>query len=222
MNTHAASKPVLDIWLEKIAEQWRLLGALVAVVLVAAAVVAGMDSMRSKKELAATNALYDAQQNARKAIADKKYPEAESALVSVMDQNKGTRAAFEAALQAGDMWMDAGNYDKAVSFYQRAAAEGGDTFSKLLSTYTIGIAKESAGKYDEAVKAYDDALAITGSDFLRPEILMAQARCYEALNQPKKAIDIYKTVEEKYSTRAYYSGAASAYEKQLSAGAKNL
>ena len=51
---------------------------------------------------------------------------------------------------------------------------------------------------------------------------MAQARCYEALNQGKKAIEIYKTVQEKYSTRAYYSGAASAFEKQLSAGVKNL
>jgi hypothetical protein len=69
------------------------------------------------------------------------------------------------------------------------------------------------------VKAYGDALNISGSDFLRPEILMAQARCYEALHQAAKAIEIYKTVQDKYATRSYYSGAASAFEKQLSGGA---
>jgi tetratricopeptide (TPR) repeat protein len=116
--------------------------------------------------------------------------------------------------------MDAAGYDKAIAHYQKAADEAADPFSKLLSIYNVGTARESQGKLDEAVKAYEQALAISGSDFLRPEILMAQARCYEALNQGKKAIEIYKTVEDKYASRSYYSGAASAYEKQLSA--KNL
>jgi TolA-binding protein len=49
---------------------------------------------------------------------------------------------------------------------------------------------------------------------------MAQGRCYESMNQNEKAIAVYKAVEEKYPNRTYYSGAASAYEKQLKA--KNI
>jgi tetratricopeptide (TPR) repeat protein len=214
------AKDVFEVYAEKLAQQWKIL---VGIAVIALAIIAGsalLGSIKAKKEASATNALYAAQTVARKAAADKKYDEAEKALSTMIDANKGTRAAFEAQLQAGDMWMDAGNFDKAVSFYNAAAADSSDTFSKLLSTYTVGIAKESAGKYDDAVKAYEEALGIQGSDFLRPELLMAEARCYEALNQAKKAIDIYKTVQDKYATRTYYSGAASAYEKQLSAGAK--
>ena len=86
----------------------------------------------------------------------------------------------------------------------------------MLSHYTLGVAKETAGKLQEAVAEYEDALKAQGSDALRPEILMAQARCFEALKQPAKAIELYKTVQEKFATRSYYSGAASAFEKQLS------
>ena len=54
---------------------------------------------------------------------DKKYDEAEKAFAAMIDAHKGTRAAFEAELQAGDVWMDAGNYDKAGTFYAAAAAD---------------------------------------------------------------------------------------------------
>jgi tetratricopeptide (TPR) repeat protein len=208
------SKPMYEVWAEKAAEQWKIILGLAAVVLV---VIAGMgisNEMRSRREASATNSLYEAQLEARKA--EKKPEVAERAFQKVIDAHKGTRAAFEAELQAGDAWMDAANYDKAVGHYQKAGDESSDSFSKLLSIYNVGIARESQGKMEDAVKAYEQALAISGSDFLRPEILMAQARCYEALNQGAKAIEIYKTVEEKYASRSYYSGAASAFEKQLS------
>lgn len=213
---------LFEAWAEKIAEQWRVLGALVAAVLVVIAGMGIVNSMRAKQELAATNALYEAQTAAHKAVAEKNFDAAEQAYTGLLANHKGTRAAFEGELQLGDMWMDAANYDKAIAHYQQAAGQSKDSFSKLLATYTIGIAQESAGKLSEAVKSYDDALATAGSDFLRPEILMAQARCYEALKQPQKAIELYKTVQEKFATRAYYSGAASAFEKQLAAGAKSL
>lgn len=215
MHTHH-EKPLV----EKLTDQWKVFAGVIAVVLVAVAAVGIAGELKAKREREANSALYEAQVAARKAAGEKKFEEAEKALSAVAEKHKGTRAAFEAELMSGDQWMDAGNYDKAVAHYQAAAQQAGDSFSKLLAAYTVGIAKESAGKLDEAVKAYEDALNVQGSDFLRPEILMAQARCYEALKNPKKAIEIYKNVQEKYASRSYYSGAASAFEKQLSA--KNL
>jgi tetratricopeptide (TPR) repeat protein len=209
------SKPMYEVWAEKAAEQWKIILGLAAVVLLVIAGIGITTELRSRRETSATNALYEAQLEARKA--DKKPEVAEQAFQKVIDGHKGTRAAFEAELQAGDAWMDAANFDKAAAHYQKAGDESSDSFSKLLSIYNVGLARESQGKMEDAVKAYEQALAISGSDFLRPEILMAQARCYEALNQGAKAIEIYKTVEEKYASRSYYSGAASAFEKQLSA-----
>ncbi len=204
---------------EKVADQWKIVASLLGLALVAVALYGVMNEARARKDREATNLLYDAQIAARKAVSEKKFEDAEKAYTPLLEKHKGTRAAFEAELQLGDIWMDAGNFDKAVAHYQKGAGLASDSFSRLLATYTIGIARESAGKLEEAVKAYEEALSIQGSDFLRPEILMAQARCFEALNQAKKAIEIYKTVQDKYATRSYYSGAASAYEKQLSAKA---
>jgi tetratricopeptide (TPR) repeat protein len=220
MEKALSTSNYLDLFAEKAAEQWKLILGLAVAILAVIGVMGLMNSMHAKKELEASNSLYDAQQSAKKAVTEKNYEQAEKAYTAMIDGHLGTRAAFEAELSAGDMWMDAGNYDKATSFYDRAAKDASDPFSKLLATYTIGTAKESAGKNEEAVKAYEEALSFSGSDFLRPELMMAQARCYEALNQPQKAIEIYKAIQEKYPTRSYYSGAAAAFEKQLSAGVK--
>lgn len=202
---------------EKLTQYWKPLAALAVTIIVALALLGVWNEMRSRKDRAATNALFEAQTIARKLVAEKKFDEAEKAFAPVLEKFKGTRAAFEAELQIGDIWMDAGNFDRATAHYSEASKMTSDSFSRLLAQYNIGVAAETAGKPSEAVSAYEAALGVQGSDFLRPEILMAQARCYEVLNQIPKAIEIYKAVQEKYSARTYYSGAASAYEKLLSA-----
>jgi tetratricopeptide (TPR) repeat protein len=217
MQTSLANRQFFEIWADKAVEQWRILLGIAIAVLVAVAVAGLVGSIKSKKEIAATNALYEAQTAAHKAVAEKKYDQAEGVLNAMIQAHPGTRGAFEAELQLGDIWMEAANFDKAAAAYQHAASESSDPFSKLLATYSVGVAHESAGKLDQAVKSYEEALGMSGSDFLKPELLMAEARCLEGLKQNQKAIEIYKQVQEKFSTRAYYSGAASAFEKQLAA-----
>ncbi len=202
---------------EKLTEYWKPIAAAAVLVVVAIALLGVWNELRARKDREATNALYEAQVVARKLVDAKNFEEAEKTFAPLIEKFSGTRAAFEAELQVGDIWMDAGNFPRATEHYNRAANMTKDPFSRLLAQYNIGVAAETAGKPQEAVAAYESALGVQGSEFLRPEILMAQARCYEALNQAAKAIEIYKTVQEKYSTRAYYSGAASAYEKLLSA-----
>ncbi len=210
-------KSAFDTISDKLTEQWKLLAAIVGTALLVLALVVAWTERRARIDRDATNLLYEIQSNSRKLVAEKKLDEAEKLFAPLLEKYKNTRAAFEAELQIGDIWMDGGNYELAATHYRNAVASTADPFSRLLANYNIGVAKETAGKCGDAVSAYDSALGIQGSDFLRPEILMAQARCYEVLNQTKKAIEIYKIVQEKYSGRAYYSGAASAYEKQLSA-----
>jgi TolA-binding protein len=183
-------------------------------------VIAGVglwNEHRSNRELAATNALYDAQLKAKDLVVAKHLDEAEKSFDRLLADYPNSRAAYEAELQIGDVWMEAKNFDKATAHYEKASQLGKDSFSKLLALYNLGIAQESAGKFSEAVATYEQTIKAEGSDFLRPEVLMAQARCYEALKENQKAIEVYKTVQEKFATRTYYSSAASAFEKQLTA-----
>jgi len=85
-----------------------------------------------------------------------------------------------------------------------------------LATYSKAIAEEVAGQFDQAVKSLDFASQMKGSEFLKPEILMAQARSYEALKNFSKAAEIYKTIQEKYASKTYYSNAAAAFLGKIS------
>lgn len=190
-----------------------LLGAILVVA------VAGVlwNEARVRRDREATNLLFEAQAKARELGTKKNYAEAAKAFEPVLTKFPGSRAAYEAELQIGDLWMDAGSHEQAAAHYEKAAQAATDGFSEVLARYNLGIAQESGAKYLEAIASYQKALDARGSEFLKPEILMAQARCYEALNQDAKAIELYKTVQEKFASKTYYSGAASAFEKQLTA-----
>lgn len=181
--------------------------------------IAGLlwNEARVKRDREATNLLFEVQAKARELETKKNFAEAAKAFEPVLAKFPGSRAAYEAELHIGDLWMDAGSHDQAAVHYEKAARAASDGFSEVLARYNLGIALESAGKYLEAVASYQKALDARGSEFLKPEILMAQARCYESLNQDAKAVEIYKTVQEKFASKTYYSGAASAFEKQLTA-----
>ena len=198
------------------AENWKLIAGAIGIAAVILVAFGIWNESRKEKERAATNALYDAQKAVRPLAEAKKPAEAEKALSSVIETFPGTRAAYEAAIQAGDLFMDSGAYAEAVKRYEAAADAAKDSFSKVLARYNLGIAKETAGQYQEAVTSYEDALKVSGSDFLKPELLMAQARCYEALNQGQKALTIYQDVQKNFASNSYYSAAAAAFASQLS------
>jgi len=202
------------------AANWKFVVGLLTAVVVVLAVAGFWNHRRQVNEREATNMLYDAQVASRVFVAEKNLPEAEKSFQSLLEKFPKSRAAYEAHLQIGDLLMEAGNPVEAMKRYEQAASIAGDSFSKLLARYNLGIAREQAGQFQEAVASYDDALKMEGSDFLKPEILMAQARCFEALKQVAKAIEIYQAIQKDFANRSYYSGAASAYEKQLSSGSQ--
>lgn len=196
---------------------WKFFAGLVTAVVVVLAVAGFWNERRKSMEREATNMLYDAQTAARDFVAKKDAAGAEKAFAPLLDKYPNTRAAFEANLQIGDLYMEAKSYAEAIKRYEQAAGLANDSFSKLLARYNLGIAREQAGQFQEAVVSYDDALKIEGSTFLKPEILMAKARCFEALKKVTEAVAVYQMIQKEFASRSYYSGAASAFEKQLSA-----
>jgi tetratricopeptide (TPR) repeat protein len=189
-------------------------------VLLGAGAYGAWSEYRASREQKATNLLFELQGKARAFTEQKNAAEVEKVYQPLFQEFPRSRAAFEARLQLGDLLMDGGNFDGAVEQFKQAEDYAQDGFSRLLVQYSQGVAYESAGKWQEAAAAYEKALSVSGVESLRPEILMAQARCYEALDQADKAVALYKAVQEKFANRSYYSGAASAFEKQLSANKK--
>lgn len=201
---------------ELLADNWKIILGAMAAALVLLGGISMWRDHKEAREQAAANALYEAQSQARDFVAKKQYSEAEKAYAPLFEKFSGTRAAYEGELQVGDFWMEGKNFDQAVAHYEKASALAADSFSRVLAKYNLGIAQESAGKYQDAINTYEATQKLDGSDFLRPEVMMAEARCYESIKDNAKAIELYKSVQEKYAARSYYSGAASAFEKQLS------
>jgi tetratricopeptide (TPR) repeat protein len=202
------------------ADNWKVILGAVAVVVLGTAAVGFWKDRQNSTDRKASEALFDAQTSAREFIALKNISEAEKKFSPVFEKFPSSRAAFEAYLLIGDLYMDVGNYSEAVKRYEQADALAKDAFSKLLAKYNLGIAKESAGNLQAAVDSYELALKGGSSDFLKPEILMAKARCLEALKRGSEAIVIYQEVQKQFANRSFYSGAAAAFEKKLSASLK--
>lgn len=194
---------------------WKpLAGLMIAVLVVVGAVGAWMEMGKSREKNAA-EALYQASSKARELAEKKDFAGAAGQYDGLFQKYPKSRAAYEGALQVGDFWMEAKEFDKAVAEYRKAAGIGSDAFSRTLAVYNEGIAQELAGKFKEAAATYEQVLKGETADFLRPEIMMAQARCYEAIQDFANAIAVYKNVQTQYASRSYYSAAASAFEKQL-------
>lgn len=200
-------------------KNWKPLAGILVVALVVLGAVGIWNERQKAREQQAADLFFQLQKNAAEFVKQKKTAEAEQALQPLFDQFPNSRAAYEATLQTGDMWMDQQSFAEAVKRYEKAANMARDPFSRLLANYNLGIAQEAAGQFQEAVASYGNALSVKGSDFLQPEIMLAQARCYEALKNVAKAIELYKEIQAKFASRgAYYTGVASALENRLNSG----
>lgn len=208
MNTETISKFFSD--------NWTVIAGAIAIVLVGAVGFGLWKDRQISFERKASEALFEAQIAAKDSINSKNIPEAEKKFSQLFEKFGKSRAAFEASLLLGDLYMDVENYAEAQKRYAAAEILAKDTFSKLLARYNLGIAKESAGDFTAALESYDQALKLGASDFLRPEILMAKGRCLEALKKVAEAIQVYQEVQKNFAARSFYSGAASALEKKLS------
>jgi len=88
--------------------------------------------------------------------------------------------------QAGMMYYDSGEYEKAIEAYKRAIELNPDAEE---SYYHLGMAYSSLGRYKEAVKAYDRAIRIK-KDYAAAHYNLGHA--YSNLNQYDKAIRAFR------------------------------
>ncbi|NUM89013.1 MAG: hypothetical protein HUU37_07400, partial [Bdellovibrionales bacterium] len=173
----------------------------------------------AKREATAASVLFETREAASKEVNTRKFDAAVERFQDLMKRYAGTRAAYEARLVVGDIWMDAELPEKAAASYADAFSVAPDEFSRLLARYNESLAWESGKGWEKALEGYRDAMKFKGADFLKPELLMAQARCLEALKRWTEARGVYEEIRRNFAEKSFYTNAATAFLNALPAGA---
>jgi TolA-binding protein len=199
-------------WLERLAANPATL--ITGSVLILAVVAGGVlyTNHQSTRSNAANNALYGAQtaltselkawqaqlpkgQDVQfaKADVDSKFGEVIKKFAAVSEQFAGTRAAFEADMSVGDLYLDHGDAAKAIPSFEKAVTGAPKSLDRANALSGLGYARENSGNVAGALQAYEDALKV-GEVSLKGDLLLSVARSHELLKEPDKARSTYDEI----------------------------
>lgn len=183
-----------------------IVGGIVAVVVIIAAVFCYNNYVKAPKELKASEALYQAEQYFRNG-------EFEQALngddlgamgfVAVADEFGGTEAGNLANAYAGMALAQLKKYEEAVKYLNDFSAD--DAMIAPAAMGTLGNCYAQLGQNEKAASTLMEAAALSDSHSLSPIYLLQAGQLYEELGQNDKAVEAYKQIKNKYfnSTQAY-------------------
>ncbi len=129
----------------------------------------------------------------KKLDVDAKFPQATQKLKALIQEYSGTRAAFEAQMTLGTLYFNHGQAAQAATQFQSAVSAAPAPLEKALALSSLGYAHENAAKYNEALEAFNQA-ANLGEGAIKGDLLLAVARCQEALNDTTKARSTYDQI----------------------------
>ncbi len=112
---------------------------------------------------------------------------------SVIKDFDGTRAAFEARLALGALYLNHGEAPKATPWFEQAVNAAPNANERSFALNALGHAQESAGKFTEAHASYERALN-QGVEGMKGELLLSMARAQLGAGDPAKARALYDRV----------------------------
>lgn len=127
-------------------------------------------------------------------------------LKSISEKYAGVRAGYESALLLGDLYLDHGDAAKALPWYKMAFSRAPRGYERAATGYTLGVTHENLGQMKEALEAYQSAMS-SGESALKPELLLAVARSYEAAGDATKAKNSYDEVLQSFPATEYAKAA---------------
>ncbi|MBR5803725.1 MAG: tetratricopeptide repeat protein [Bacteroidaceae bacterium] len=182
-----------------------LVGGVVAIVVIIAAVFCYNNFVKAPRELKAAEALFQAEQLFR----DGDFEQALNGdglamgFVAVAEEFGGTEAGNLANAYAGMSLAQLKRYEEAINYL--ADFKGDDTMVAPAAMGALGNCYAQLGQNEKAVSTLMKAAAMSDSHSLSPVYLLQAGLIYEKLGQNDKALDAYNQIKNKYfnSVQAY-------------------
>lgn len=123
--------------------------------------------------------------------------EAIKGLVSISDEYDGTPAGEQAALMAGNAYVNLGKPSEALAQFERAAGSS----SKLVQVGAkqgLAAVSELQKNFAEAATQYEAAAELADKSGFEDHILYRAAVCYEEAKNTSKAVELYRLIVKKF------------------------
>ncbi|MFT3934605.1 MAG: tetratricopeptide repeat protein [Chitinophagaceae bacterium] len=117
--------------------------------------------------------------------------------LKIISKYSGTKAANLAQFYAGSCYLTMGDYKNAAKYLE--AFNTNEPLVKARAKALLADADSEMDKKEEAAKLYQEAGTVfEKDDYYSPQYLFRAAFLYESLGKTKEAIDVYKSIKEKY------------------------
>lgn len=123
--------------------------------------------------------------------------EAVKGLVAISDEYEGTPAGHQAALMAGNAYVNLGKATEAETQFNRAA-ESSALLIQIGAKQGLASVLELQKKFAEAAVLYEETATLADKTGLEDNILYRAGVCYEEAKNTAKAQEIYRTVVKKF------------------------
>lgn len=123
--------------------------------------------------------------------------EAVKGLVAISDEYEGTPAGEQAALMAGNAYVNLGKASEAQPQFERAAGSS----SKLVQVGAkqgLAAVSELQKNFAEAAVQYEAAAELADKTGFEDHILYRAAVCYEEAKNTAKAVETYRLITKKF------------------------
>ena len=118
-------------------------------------------------------------------------------LVDISNEYEGTPAGEQAALMAGNAYVNLGKGSEAQAQFERASGSS----SKMIQVGAkqgLAAVLELRGSFAEAAALYEDAATLADRSGFEDHILYRAAVCYEEAKNTAKAVETYRLITKKF------------------------
>lgn len=129
--------------------------------------------------------------------------------LEIIDEYGLTKTANLAHLYAGLCYKNTGKYEEAIEHLKKF--DNKDRILSNIALGSIGDCYANLGEIDDAVKYYKRAAKNVKNDFTSPEYLLRAGILLEQNSKFEEALDLYKTIQEKYPNYTGYTKSDNPY-----------
>ena len=169
------------------------IGLIAIVVIIAGGIVLSRSQKGAERKAASQLAM------AEQPFYAQQYDRAILELAPIVDTFSGTKAGARAAFFLATAYFEQNDYDKALTNFEICEKKSSkNLLLKASSMAGMAACLESLGRIDEAAQMYEKAGKKYGNHFSASQNLLQAARCYSAINNDTKALELYNLISSEY------------------------